>query len=227
MSNCKCEGCDREARYIGAQMCSRHYRNMRVHGTPEAPIRQPATVEQQIANGLTRGLADAVEVGDCLEWRGRYSCKGATPCVQFRDHEKGYVTNASVPRLLWEREHGPIPAGKLIYRTSCNNACMLHLACGTRKDWARARKKAGTSRHSATTRLHMTLAARRRADVTNDIEKAREVRSLAAAKVTVSEIAAVTGVHPTMVKEIRQGRAWRELSASPFTGCQLSLNETA
>lgn len=54
--------------------------------------------------------------------------------------------------------------------------------------------------------------------VTNTIEQAREVRSLAATGAKTAEIAQQTGVHPTMVAEMRQGRSWRELAASPFAG---------
>jgi hypothetical protein len=82
----------------------------------------------------------------------------------------------------------------------------------------RARRRAGTTAHSPVTKLHLTLAARRRADVKNDIETARHVRQLAAAGLKKDAIAQQTGVHPTMVAEIRQGRAWRELGASPFQG---------
>ncbi len=181
-------------------------------------MRQAATISER----LEQGMAAAIEVGDCLEWQGYFSCKGVTPVVKAKDPAKPathrHTDNFSVPRLLWEREHGPIPNGKLVYRSCCNNACVLHLACGTRANWAKARKKAGTSKHSATTKLHLTLAARRRADVTNSMEKAREVRSLVAAGLKGPQIAAQTGVHPEMVSEIRRGLAWRELGASPWQG---------
>lgn len=177
-----------------------------------------------IAEKLAQGLAQAAEVGDCLEWQGPFSCKGVTPCVKAKDPAKDPSTrrtdNFAVPRLLWAAANGPIPKGKLIYRTCCNNACvcMDHLRCGSRAEWARARKRAGTSKHSATALLHLTLAARRRANIFNTIEKAREVRSLAAVGLKTPQIAAQTGVHPEMVYEIRRGDAWRELSASPFAG---------
>ena len=137
-----------------------------------------------------------------------------------KDPSNRHTDNFSVPRELWEAAYGPIPEGKLCYRDCCNNACILlhHLTIGTRKDWAKARKKAGVTSHHHTTKLHLTMAARRRADVTNSIEKAREVRALAAARVRTDEISRLTGVHPTMVAEMRQGRAWRELSGGLFTG---------
>jgi hypothetical protein len=215
---CKCEGCERRAEIVSAGMCRRHARNVRLYGTPEAPARRTTPQAELAQAALERGLAEAVEVGECLEWQSYFMCKGATPAVKARNAAKGNSENIPACRLIWERDHGPIPAGKLIYRTCCNCACVRHLACGTRKDWARARKKAGTTAHSTIAKLHLTLAARRRSDVTNTMEKAREVRSLAAARVKTDEISRLTGVHPTMVAEIRQGNSWRELGASPFAG---------
>ena len=168
---------------------------------------------------LAAGMTAAIEVGDCLEWQGKFACKGVTPVVGYYDIEKGRTENAPVARLLWEAKNGPIPAGHLVYKTCCNNACVLedHLKCGTRKDWAKARMKAGTTKHSLASLIALTIAARRRADVTTTMEKAREVRSLSAGRMRIDEISRVTGVHPTVVGEIRQGRCWREFS-SPFAG---------
>jgi hypothetical protein len=62
------------------------------------------------------------------------------------------------------------------------------------------------------------LAARSRSTAINNIAKARHVRLLAAAGKSVEETAAETGVSEAMVSDIRRGRSWRELSASPFAG---------
>lgn len=183
-------------------------------------MRRAATVAEKLA----QGMACAIEVGECLEWQGVFSCKGRTPVVKAKNPAKDpairRTDNFAVPRLLWEAANGPIPAGKLIYRRCCNNACVLlaHLKCGTRADWAKARKKAGATAHSPIAKLHLTLGARRRANVANTMEKARKVRSLAAARVKTDEIARQTGVSPAMVAEMRQNTAWRELGGSPFAG---------
>jgi hypothetical protein len=175
---------------------------------------------KNIAQKVAEGLAAAIEVGDCLEWQGKFACNGTTPVVGWYDITKHRTENASVPRALWEKDNGPVPAGKLVFRKCCNNACVLktHLSCGTRADWARARKKAGTTAHSPTTRIALTLAARRRADVVNTMEKARAVRSLAAARLRTEQISDQTGVSPAMVAEIRQGTAWREFGGNPWQG---------
>lgn len=177
-----------------------------------------------IADRLAQGMAAAVEVGECLEWQGFFSCKGTTPVVKAKDPAKDPSTrrtdNFSVPRLLWEREHGPIPPGKLVYRTCCNNACVLqeHLRCGTRADWAKDRKRMGATKHSAAAKLALTLAARRRSTAVNTMAKARQVRSLSAARVKTEEISRQTGVSPAMVAEIRQNTAWREFGGNPWQG---------
>lgn len=183
------------------------------------------TIEQLVHEGMKQ----AQEVGDCLEWQGRMSNKGTQPAVKHRAPEKGYCDNVSVPRVLWERKNGPVPAGKLVYRKCCNNSCVLedHIKVGTRADWMQARIRAGTSKHSAAAVISLTLAARRRAATVNTPEKARAVLSLTAEGLNTAQIAERTGVHPTMVTEIRQGRAWRELS-NPFAGLftRLAGNDT-
>ncbi|HTH11892.1 MAG TPA: HNH endonuclease, partial [Acidovorax sp.] len=120
---------------------------------------------------------------------------------------------------IWERANGPVPEGKLVYRKCCNNACVCleHIAVGTRKDWAKARKKAGASKHSATTILALTMGARKRSTAKNSMEKAREVRLLAAMGLMQKQIAEETGVSKDMVSDICNNRSWREYS-SPFAG---------
>lgn len=173
-----------------------------------------------ITEKLAAGLALAQEVGDCLEWQSKFSCKGVTPVVGWYDPEKNRTENEPVTRLLWERKNGPIPAGQLVYRTCCNNACVLedHIKCGTRKDWVKARKKAGATKHSPAARIALTLGARRRSNVKNTIDKARKVRSLAAGDMSVDAISQATGVHPAMVCDIQQGRAWREIGGNIWQG---------
>ena len=179
-------------------------------------MRRPATVSDKVA----QGMAAAIEVGECLEWQGPFSCGGRTPVAKAKTLEKKRTDNFAVPRELWAAAYGPIPAGMLVFRTCCNNRCVLldHLSIGTRKDWAKARKKMGATKHSPVAKPHLTLAARRRADVVNTMEKARQVRSLAAARIKTDEITRLTGVSPAMVAEIRQNSAWREFGGNPWQG---------
>lgn len=166
-------------------------------------------------------MAQAQEVGECLEWQGHFSNRGKTqPSVKVRLDGKNYSDNLSVPRLLWEAENGPVPAGKWVYRKCCNNACVLldHLAIGTRNDLMKARKKAGTTKHAPTTLIALTRAARKREATINTPERARMVRELLAGGERHEEVSARTGVSLAMVAEIGQGRAWREIFGSPWAG---------
>lgn len=169
---------------------------------------------------VAAGLAEAQEVGDCLEWQGPFGGgkKKSTAIVKARS-EKGRTDNFAVARELWIAAYSDVPEGMLIYRRCCNNACVLldHLTIGTRKDWAKARMKAGATKHQPTTLIALTLAARRRATAVNTIEKARAVRMLVAGGACNDEIVEETGVSKAMVADIRQGRSWKEM-ASPFAG---------
>jgi hypothetical protein len=172
------------------------------------------------AEHLERGMAKAVEVGECLEWQGAFSCNGVTPVVKVRHENRNYSDNVAVCRLLWEQENGPIPDGKIVYRKCCNNNCVKpeHLRCGTRDEWKRNQKKNGVTKHKVLTKLKMTLAARKRATVKNTLEKAREVRALKDDGLTYRQIMQATGVSEGMVADIVQGAAWKENISSPFAG---------
>lgn len=169
---------------------------------------------------MAEGLAATQEVGDCLEWPGPFGegKKKNTAIVRARS-EKGRTDNYPVARELWTAAYGEVPEGMLIYRKCCNNACVLldHLTIGTRKDWAKARIKAGATKHQPTTLIALTLAARRRSTAVNTMEKARTVRMLVAGGACNDEIVEETGVSKAMVADIRQGRSWKEM-ASPFAG---------
>ncbi|AMM23186.1 HNH endonuclease [Variovorax sp. PAMC 28711] len=171
------------------------------------------------ADKLTQGMAEAIEVGECLEWQGFFGCKGSMPIVKARNVKKARTDNYAVPRSLWQDANGPVPEGKLVYRKCCNNACVLldHLAVGTRKEWGKHRAKVGEAKHHNATKIALTMAARRRSATVNNIEKARQVRSLRSESVTRAEISRITGVSASMVADIVQGRRWLE-TGSPFAG---------
>lgn len=90
-------------------------------------------------------LANADEVGDCLEWRGPYAGRGrVTPIA--RRYVEGRSENLSVIRLVWEQTEGPIPQGRIVYRDCCNHRCIRCLKCGKRGDVQRHRAKMGPGR---------------------------------------------------------------------------------
>lgn len=170
-------------------------------------MKTPEQIKAEIA-------AKSVEVGECVEWLGKMgsgSAKGAnTPLLGTR--RDGRSVNLIVARLVYEAERGPIPAGKLVYRSCCNNRCIaaVHLRLGTLADIKRVRRAAGLTSHTPATRVALTRGARSRANVVNDMEKARAVRALVAEGMPDDAIAARTGVGRAMVSDIRRGRAWQE-----------------
>jgi hypothetical protein len=179
-------------------------------------VRKPALT---IAEHLERGMAKAIEVGECVEWQGAFSCRGVTPVLKVRRPGARNSDNIAVCRELWERDKGPIPEGKLVYRTCCNNNCVNidHLAVGTRKQWVAHRKRNGMTKHKQTTKLKMTVAARQRPNVVNTLEKARAVRALRGSMPN-REIAKATGVSEAMVSDINAGSCWKEVISNPFAG---------
>lgn len=170
-----------------------------------------------IGESVAIGLAAAQEVGECLEWPGPFGCHGVTPIVKARNAEKARTDNYPVAREVWTAAYGAVPEGLVVFRSCCNNACVLldHLRIGTKKEWGAARRKAGVTSHKRSTVVAITVSARRRAIHTPD--QAREVRELSAAGLGVDEIVEQTGVSQSMVVDIRSGRAWK-LAASPFAG---------
>jgi hypothetical protein len=168
---------------------------------------------------LAIGMANAQEVGDCLEWQGTFSNKGTQPTVKYRSGTKTFSENLSVPKMLWERENGPVPEGKIVFRKCCNNACVLqaHIVVGTRKEWQKARKRAGATKHSPATIISLTIAARNRETTLNSTQRAQAVRELLAAGKKQEDVVAETGVSIHMVKDIGRNRSWRDLG-SPFSG---------
>ena len=178
-------------------------------------MRTPAKTK---AEKVGEGMLLAQEVGECLEWPGPFGngLKKNTAIVKARS-ERGRTDNFIVARELWEAAYGPIPEGLMVYRTCCNNACVHldHLTIGDRAAWAKARKKAGATKHHHSTVLKITMAARRNG--VNSEAKAQEVRLMTAAGASVDDIVAETGVSRAMVQDIRYGKAWAPL-ASPFAG---------
>lgn len=169
---------------------------------------------------LAIAMKSAVEYGDCLEWQGYFTNRNNTqPSIKARLPGKNYSDNLSVPRLLWELNRGPIPKGKMVYRTCCNSACVCldHLAVGTRSDLIAARKKNGKLQHMPTTLIAITLSARRRATTKYTEADARTVREMLADGAKREHVVEQTGVSKAMVHDIAAGRAWRDLR-SPWAG---------
>lgn len=156
-------------------------------------------------------LAQCVEEGECLLWPGSMG-KGsnrANPIVKGI-LANGKANNLPVRRMVWEHRHGPLPAGKVVYRTCCQHRCLFHLDAGPPGAPVRQRKRAGLTSHSPSARAALTRGARGRENLVNTPEQVQEVKRLLAQGESGPEIARQTGVSKAMVSKIRRGDCWRD-----------------
>lgn len=165
-------------------------------------------------------LAQCVEEGDCLLWQGAMGVGSnrANPIVKGI-LASGKVNNLPVRRMVWEHRNGPLPPGKVVYRTCCQYRCLKCLDAGPPGAPARQRKLAGLSAHSPSARAALTSGARGRGNLVNTPEQVLEVKRLLAQGGSNPEVARQTGVSTAMVSKIRLGTCWRETapSASVFS----------
>ncbi len=157
-------------------------------------------------------MAQTLEEGDCVLWTGRMGTSSCKTTPIYKSKIDGHWQNIPVCRKVWEFTRGPIPAGKIIYRSCCNDRCLGCLVLGVRGDAMRLRKKLGLSKHSPSTRASLTSGARGRSNIKHTIEQAREVRALLATGLPRVEISHRTGVTRDAIGDIATGRAWRETS---------------
>lgn len=160
-------------------------------------------------------VANTVEVGDCLEWTGPYGCgkrNKATPIIRTR--RDGKARNLIVHREAWKAAKGPIPEGKIIYRSCCNYRCVgeQHLACGPRGVPLRLRGKLGLAGHCQSTVVAIALGRRRNSRYTS--EQIGSVRAMLAEGLTCAETARMTGVGADTVEDVKRGRAWATTAAA-------------
>ena len=156
-------------------------------------------------------LSRFIEVGDCHEWTGpfEHGPRAKRPVVNVRNPSGGGLKLA-VPRLVWLAAGRSIPAGRIVYRHCCNEACIRleHLRCGPRGAQLKRRAELGLAAHMQSTRAALTRAARNRSTTKYSETQAAAVRELAAAGVRDPEISQRTGVGAAMVADIRRGDAW-------------------
>lgn len=113
---CSIENCESTATRRG--WCGKHYARWWKHGDPEH-LEYP-TPEENFAQRTEQR-------GDCLIWTG-----SATRDGYGRIWVKGRYE--STHRYAWQREHGPIPDGKVIdHKDHCNPLCVnvKHLRLAT------------------------------------------------------------------------------------------------
>lgn len=177
--------------------------------------RKKKSIEQRLAENM----AKAVEVGDCLEWQGAMSNRSCLPVLTHRREKNGTVKHLSVPKLLYEQSGRTLKTGYIVYRNCCNNRCVNvdHIVSGTKAQWHANRAKKGLAKHSIATKLKITEKARARPTTINSMEKAQEIRYLAAEGLSVRETMERTGVSEAMIVDIRRNHSWKQAGGF-FTG---------
>lgn len=156
-------------------------------------------------------LAQCVEEGECLLWPGKMGTGSnrANPIVKGI-LPNGKPNNLPVRRMVWEHRHGPLPPGKVVYRTCCQHRCLQHLDAGPPGSPVRQRKRAGLTAHSPAARAALTSGARNRANCVNTLQQVQEVKRLVALGGSNVEISQQTGVSAAMVGKIRTGKCWAD-----------------
>lgn len=156
---------------------------------------------------LARLRQYTVEDGDCQRWTG--ACCNGHPAISV--HSKTVLTR----RALWEAEHGPIPAGKIIKCACGTPKCVSleHLSLTTRKALAQADgvlgKMSGTVRSA---KIAATKRAGRQAKITQEI--ACEIR---VSDAVGSHLARQFNLSESTVSRIRRNQTWRDYG-TPWQG---------
>jgi hypothetical protein len=151
--------------------------------------------------------ARTVEIGDCLEWIGRFGSNKnrSTPLLDVAiDGVRHYMI---VSREVWKARHGPIPAGRVVYRSCLNYRCVTHLALGRSGSPPKARAEAGIASHPPSAVAAMTKSKRKGAKYS--AEQVAALRSLLADGHSAAEAGRMVGIAEDMARDIRSGRRWR------------------
>lgn len=158
--------------------------------------------EQFIAEKLASGMV--VEDGDCLRWTG--ACINGHPAMN----------KALVRRVLWEKKHGPIPAGKIL-RCTCELKRCINLDHCEVSTYRKVAKECGAQGlMSGPTRSAKIAAAKRsgrQAKVSQD-----DVRVIRDSTEPGTVLAERYGVSEATISKYRLGHCRREFTANPWQG---------
>lgn len=148
-----------------------------------------------------------VEEGECWLWAGGMSGPGkTTPNMHFR----GRVVPAYSAAWLLKTGCEHVPKGMRLWRTCMDHRCIApkHIKLGTHADMKADLAARGAYVCSPTRKAKITATSRRtRAKLKGGLDAAREIR---ASEKNDSELAAEHGMCRSRIKQIRDGKAWRE-----------------
>jgi|SRR5699024_258689 len=121
VATCRIDGCEKPRH--GKGYCSGHYHRITRHGHPEGGASPRfRDIEQSFLSRIKPGL------NGCIEWTGADNGMGYG---NMKRGDKWVLAH----RYAWEREHGPIPKGKVIDHMCYNPRCVnvKHLRTVTQK----------------------------------------------------------------------------------------------
>lgn len=153
----------------------------------------------------------------CWIWTGAFG--NGVAHVSVTNPTTGKLITTTGNRAAWMAAKGPIPEGKIIYRTACTNlACINpgHLTCGTKAEWGKAAAALGSFAITPERRILNTRSSRSRPKTLTP----EEVRMIRSSPKTGKQIAEDLGVLPQTVSKVRRGEAYRDhfQAASIFAG---------
>lgn len=174
-------------------------------------------------------LSQYVAIGECHEWTGPYAKVGRasthTPRVRRRVDGKDRYIN--IPRLIWEKAHGPVRDGYIVYRTCCNHRCvkLQHLAAAPLGQHLKKYGQAGKLKKSLMAWIKQVAKTREKSNCTPEL--AAKIREIRAAGGTRKEAEQATGLGKEQVKNIWYGSRWSQptdqASATVFSFAARSL----
>lgn len=195
MNACRIEGCGKP-RKGGYRMCAMHVSRKQRYGDPLINLREPVAPITRIL------LRTTIDADGC--WRCWFKSAGRAGHVTVG---VGGRRSKLAHRVMWESQHGPIPAG-LVVRHSCDvPSCVNpdHLLIGTVADNNRDRDERGR---------HVALLGSRNGFAKLDEDQVRRIKAMLLDGASQYDVADRFGVHQATVSGIALGKRWRHVTLS-------------
>jgi hypothetical protein len=173
-------------------------------------MKRAQSVDEMVDTGMARATNDA----GCLVWTGACFGKNKHPGVCVYTPQRKTVL---VRRHLWERKHGPIPAGKIIRCTCETSRCVniKHCELSTFKKVALECGALGLM--SDPVRSAKIAASHRERHPLTKLTQ-QQVREIRASDEPGTVLAERYGVCEASISKYRLNQCRREFTANPFAG---------
>lgn len=159
------------------------------------------------ADFLRENAYRIVEEGDCLLWQGACAGKAKHPSINRQ----------LVRRVLWEMQHGPIPAGKIV-RCTCETPRCINVAHCELMTMQKLTKQLGArggimSDPLRSAKIAAVKRAGKQAKITQD-----DARRIRASDERCEDLAQRFGLALSTVARIKRGEVRREFAGNPWQG---------